>query len=540
MEKKPKPAPPSDVGRPPPADHETERVVLATVLLISAAMLAVQGILKVEHFYDRRHQLIYEAALRVLATKEPVDLNTVRAQLHATNTLEEAGGPEYLADLTRVEEVKEENIRAYATKILSAWKKRRLQEWLVISKAESFDAPNIDTFQAEKQRELAVMAHETSSGQLVHVSTSVEQSVSGAQQRGKGGNIAHVTPTGLPSLDRATAGGVHDEDLWVVAARPGVGKTSMSLGIARAASYRITDAVPIHIPRLTVAVFSLEMPRVQNIDRLICMDAGIHLEKWRTGELDLDTWEKAYEAADHIRESYLWIDDSPNTIHDIEAKVRALKSEVDKPATYAGCPVCNFPHLIHNALRDRWHCPTCHPNPFAAGVRLYETRTQLTREERVSLVIIDHLGKVKGNADAFSRANQVGEVTGYAKEMARAERLNCGVMLLVQLNRELEKREGKSRAPRLTDLAESGNIEQDADVVIFPHRRAYQSGEGSPNEAELIIAKQRNGKVYVGKEAIQVRYVPECSRFDDLESFTRSDSPTSPAQIYTGDFPAGL
>lgn len=535
---KKKPAPPSDAGRPPSHDHEGEQLVLATIILVPEALFAIQGDLKVEHFYERRHQLIYEAALALLTKREPVDLNTIRGQLHSTNKLEEAGGVTYLGELTRVESTdKIEVIRAYVKRVLDAWGKREFQEWAAIARAESFDAPDLETFKVDKARDLAVKAHKNRAGQLVHVKSTVEVSVSGAQLRGKGNNLSRVTPTGMVSVDNATAGGVHDEDLWIVAARPGMGKTSLALGIARSVGTPVDERTwPIHFPKLGVAIFSLEMPRVQNTDRLICMDGGIPLWQWRTGKLNDSLWFKANQAASRITESYIWIDDSPNTMLDIEAKTRALKAEFDKPATFAGCPICPM-QLEHSHHHDRWYCPACDPNPFALGARLYETRQQLTREERISLVIIDHLGKVKGREDAFSRATQVGESSGYAKEMARADRLNCGVMLLVQLNRELEKRQGKDKRPMLSDLKESGNIEEDADVVIFPNRPKYQGGEGSEEDAELHIAKQRNGKTYVGKEAIRVRYVPECSRFDDLENYASNDA--SPA--YAGDdFPPGL
>ncbi len=534
---KKKPDPPSDAGRPPSHDHEGEQVVLATIILVPEALFAIHSTLKVEHFFEERHRLIYEAALAVLARREPVDLNTIRAQLHATNKLEQAGGVVYLGELTRLESTdKIDVIRAYVKRVLDAAAKRDFQEWTAIARAESFDAPDMDTFKVEKARDLAVRAHQSRSGQLVHVARTVEVSVSGAQQRGKGNHLSRVTPTGMVSVDNATAGGVHDEDLWIVAARPGAGKTSIALGIARSVGTPVDERTwPIHLPKLGVVVFSLEMPRVQNVDRLICMEGDVPLEKWRTGQLNDAAWFNANRAAHRISESYIWIDDSPNSMFDIEAKVRALKAEFDKPAIFAGCPICPM-QLEHSHHHDKWYCPACHPNPFSADARLYDTRKQLTREERISLVIIDHLGKVKGREDAFSRATQVGESSGYAKEMARADRLNCGVMLLVQLNRELEKRQGKDKRPQLSDLKESGNIEEDADVVIFPNRPKYQSGEGSDEDAELHIAKQRNGKTYVGKEAIRVRYVPACSRFDDLENYTTND--TSPG--YTGDFPPGL
>lgn len=537
-DQKKKPAPPSDAGRPPSHDHAGEQLVLATIILIPEALFAIHGELKVEHFFESRHQLIYQAALELLARREPVDMNTVLAQLTTTNKLEEAGGAAYLGELTRAESTdKIDVIRAYVKRVLDAAAKRDFQEWTAIARAESFDAPNVDEFKVEKARELAVRAHKSRSGQLVHVARTVEVSVSGAQQRGKGNNLSRVTPTGMVSVDNATAGGVHDEDLWIVAARPGMGKTSLALGVARSVGTPVDErAWPIHLPKLGVVVFSLEMPRVQNTDRLICMEGGIPLERWRTGNLDDALWFNANKAANRISQSYIWVDDSPNSMFDIEAKVRALKAEFDKPAKFAGCPICPT-QLEHSHHHDRWYCPACHPNPFAMGARLYETREQLTREERISLVVIDHLGKVKGREDAFSRDLQVGESSGYAKEMARADRLNCGVMLLVQLNRDIEKRQGKDKQPRLSDLRESGSIEQDADVVIFPNRPKYQTGEGSEEEAELHIAKQRNGKTYVGREAIRVRYVPHCSRFDDPESYASNDMPPAYA---SNDFPPGL
>lgn len=516
--KRPEQEAPNPIGRPPSQAAETEKVVLATVLFVPHAFLRVRSVLRVEHFFGEPHQLIFAAALDLARFGQPVDIETVKAQLHATDKLNVVGGVSYLGGLSEfAERGRELNILAYAKKIIDAWKKRQKQQWGAAFVAESFDAPDIDTFGAAKLKELSKIVHGNDGRMdLRHIAQSVSESVSAAQQRGEEEGAARgVIPSRFRALDNLLAGGFRDEESWIIAGRSGLGKTSLALGIAGNVGMPVPDSMPIATPRLGVAIFELEMPEIQVTDRLICMLGGIPLTRWRSGKIGPELWVPAARAADRVNQSNIWVDATPGqTIEEIEAKVQALKAEWDKPATFAGCPVCSAP-LEHVPEINRWHCSSCYRDPRAADAVTFESRVQLTREQRIAQVVIDHVGLVKEDEGAHSREREVAKISGHCKAMAKKKRLNLSVVLLVQLSRAIEMRKGKDKKPQLSDLRESGSLENDADGVIFPWRPGYYkpSDKKIQNEATLIVAKQRNGP----PGEVDVLYEPECSRFDDAD-----------------------
>ena len=513
---KKKATPADTAGRPPPSNLDIEKTVLATVLLVQLALLRVRGTLRAEHFFGPQHAVIFTAALEVLVSGSPVDLTTVKAQLRATNLLEQAGGASYLAEITQGATAGE-HILAYADRIVELWERRLFQQWTVEARAETYDAVAFRTFRAEKMRELSRMAHGgTGPGELERLAPSITASMSDAQQRRAGDIVARVTPTGYTSLDRKTGGGIADEDLWVLAGRPGSGKTSLALGIANNISVPIDPRIDLCVPELGVALFELEMPKAQISGRLICMNAGIPFEAWRSGNLDDAQWGVAGEHASRLLKSNLWLDDTSDLMMaEIEAKTQALKSEWDRPATFAKCPVCQVTDLVHHAQVNRWHCPTCSPDPMRAGAVVFDNRTQLTRERRISVVMIDNMSLVKEEKETYSREREVATMSKYAKSMAKRKRLNMGVVLLVHLGRDVDKRKGKERVPVMSDLRETGSLEQDADVILFPWRPGYYKPDDQKIQhvASFIVAKQRNGPT----GEIDVHYEPTCSRFDDLQ-----------------------
>jgi replicative DNA helicase len=295
-----------------------------------------------------------------------------------------------------------------------------------------------------------------------------------AQERGE---RMSGTPTGFDRLDAMTAG-QHDGDLTIVAARPGVGKTSfvMNVGVNIASPRAVTmtdeqgyDST-VMAPGLGVVVFSLEMPREQLAARIVCSEARVDVQKLRQGMLQLEDWRRMTDAASRLSDLPLWIDDSASqTVLGIRAKVRRIQAQYNRPAK-DGQP-----------------------------------------ERRVGLVVADYLQLLKSRDGLSSREQEISEISRGLKQLAKE--LKVPVIALSQLNRDVEKR-GKNGRPQLSDLRESGAIEQDADTIIFIYRDEMANPDTDARGiAELIIGKQRNGPT--GK--VLVRFASACTRFDNLD-----------------------
>lgn len=512
----PNPPPVAQDGALPPHDLDMEKDVLATCMEDRTALLrAVPILARAEQpFFGEQNEVVWGAMRSLAERRQPVELNTVRSQLLATGLLARAGGATYLAALTESRPVVE-NVEEYADRLVELWEQRDFLVWCGTAGAEGRGVPDFRRWRAEKQRELTRKTFAVGTrARAEHVSTAVVESMSAAQQRKRHGRNDATTPTGYTGLDRLT-GGIADGAQWIFAGRPGQGKTALLLGMAANITRPVFDNEPIWIPRRAVALFELEMGRIEVVDRMVCMAANIPLARWRNGPISDDDMAKAGQEATTLVQSYFWIDESPPHaigIAEIEAKVMALKAEYDKPATFAGCPICPAA-LEHSPETDRWFCPSCHPNPRAAGAYLHEERVQLTREQRITVTLIDHLGLVAGNPDVASRERQIAEITGGSKAMAK--RLKIGVVNASQLNREADKRDGKDKRPKLSDIRESGSAEQDADVVVFPYRPGYYRPDDVKlqYEAEFIVAKQRNGP----PGTVPMRFIPECAKFEDPE-----------------------
>jgi replicative DNA helicase len=297
-----------------------------------------------------------------------------------------------------------------------------------------------------------------------------------ASKRGEG--ITGI-PTGFTGVDRKVAG-LHNGDLYIVAARPGMGKTAFVLNVALnvAIPRRIATAEPddpygageVEQPGYGVAFFSLEMPREQLASRLLASEARVDASRIRSGQVRNDDWNKLTDAAARIGRLPVWLDDTPAlTLLDLRAKVRRLQADIAR-GSGDGPPA-----------------------------------------ERLGLVVIDYLQLMQGRRDAGSREQEISELSRGLKQLAKE--MQVPVIALSQLNRSVETRTTKDKRPQLSDLRESGAIEQDADTIFFIYRDDYYFPE-SPDRgvAEIIIAKQRNGPT--GK--VKVRFSPEFTRFDNL------------------------
>jgi replicative DNA helicase len=470
------------VARPPlPNDMEAEGLVLAAILLDRAALDHVLEILKVEHFYADVNRQIYEAFLALSEEGTPIDVISVGAYLRERQQHTDATGP-YLAQLVNATPA----IHRIADVALRVWEKWRLRQVIdVCEQAACYgyvDHGPTQKFIDGTEQALADLARPPTRAAVVTLRDLVKGTMDKLASNADRGITITGIPTGYEKLDAKIAG-LHDGDLMIVAARPGVGKTSLATNIAVnvAAPRRFDWPVPGR-PWVTfpfdasvygVLVCSLEMPRIQLATRMVCTEGRVDLGKLRQNAITNEERERLYDAARFMAGLPLWVDDTPAiTVLDLRAKVRRLQTDFDRPQT------------------------TERP------------------AQRVGLVVVDYLQLMKGREGVSSREQEIGEISRGLKAMAKE--LKVPVIALSQLNRSGE---GKGRAPTarpvLSALRESGSLEQDADTIIFIYRdEMHRPDSDAKGIAELIIAKQRNGAT----GTVHTRFTASCTRFDNLTS----------------------
>jgi len=477
--------PPPIEGRVPPNDLDAEAAVLSAAMLDPSALDKVTD-LKAEHFYSEAHRRIYEACLELRQAGQPVDVLSVGSWLKDRQRLAQVGGSQYLAQILDAAPVVA-NVGAYGRIIHEKYRIRQLILACQRVTAVGYgDYGESQAFIDGAEQAIYNIARTGSSKQsterLLEVMKKSFQRLNDAVARGD--RITGV-PTGFDRFDRMTAG-LHEGDLTIVAARPGMGKTSFVLNVAaNVSSPKGREVANDPTQRWEEAgvgciVFSLEMPREQLANRMVCSEARVDVSKMRTGFLSPQDWSKLTQAASFLGGLPIWIDDSPGlTLIELRAKVRRIQSE-------------------------------------------YETRDENGRKLRkVGCVIVDYLQLMKGRDGVQSREQEISEISRGLKGLAKE--LEVPVIALSQLNRAVETRSEKSKRPLISDLRESGAIEQDADNIIFIYRDDYYNKEDSsePNVAELIIAKQRNGPTGTAK----VRFDKQWTRFDNLAEGEYDDGP---------------
>ncbi|MEQ5792947.1 replicative DNA helicase [Muricauda sp. NFXS6] len=449
-------------GKIPPQAVDLEEVVLGAMMIDKKGVDEVIDILHPDVFYKDSHKYIYEAIFNLFETSEPVDLLTVSAQLKKDGKLEAVGGDFYLIKLTQ-KVASSAHIEFHARIILQKYIQRSLIKISndIIEEAYS-DATDVFDLLDNAEAKL----YEVTQGNLKRSAETAQNLVIQAKKR-----IEEISnkeglsgiPSGFDKLDRLTSGW-QPSDLIIVAARPGMGKTALTLSMAR------NIAVNSEIP---VAFFSLEMSSVQLITRLISSETGLSSEKLRTGKLEKHEWEQLNVKVKTLEKAPLFIDDTPSlSIFDLRAKARRLASQ-------------------HN----------------------------------IRLIVIDYLQLMTagGSQKGGNREQEISTISRNLKALAKE--LNVPVIALSQLSRAVETR-GGSKRPILSDLRESGAIEQDADIVSFIYRPEYykidewDDEERTPTQgqAEFIVAKHRNG----GLENIRLKFVGALGKFDNLDDF---DSP---------------
>jgi replicative DNA helicase len=474
--------PPIIAGRVPPHDLDAEAAVLSAIMLSRDALDRVLEILKPEHFYSDSNGRIYEAAqeLSLLAEPVPIDITTIASYLRDRERLAQIGGPTYLAQLTDATPAVA-HVAAHAASVYEKWRLRQLIATCQRVSAEGYgDVGVVQEFIDSAEQavyELARTAATTTAQPLAVALRAAFQQITDAANRGD-----HITgiSTGYEKLDAKTAG-LHAGDLTIVAARPGVGKTSFVLNVGVNVASPRTVTVPgpgehgagvdREEPGFGVIVFSLEMPREQLAVRMVCSEGRVDVGKVRQGHLQSEDWRRLTEAASFLSTLPVWIDDTPAIgLLEMRAKVRRIQAEYNREAT------------------------------------------NTSSERKVGLVVVDYLQLMKGRDGVNSREQEISEISRGLKQLAKE--LAVPVIALSQLNRGVETRAGKDKRPMLSDLRESGAIEQDADTVIFIYRDELYNPEttNAKGIAELIIAKQRNGPT--GK--MLTRFTASYTRFDNL------------------------
>ncbi len=461
-------------GRVPPHDLDAEAAVLSAVMLDTSALDKILEFLKPEHFYSEAHRRIFEAAIELRSVGQPVDVVQIGTWLKNRERIAQIGGMSYLTELLNSAPAVA-NVAAYGRTIHEKWRVRQLiatcQRVAATGYLDYGEAQQYIDGAEQSVYEIARTPESSSVEKLLDVMKKSFKALTEAMQRG---DRITGTPSGFERYDRVTAG-LHPGDLSIVAARPGMGKTSFVLNVAtNVASPRgREDEKGRHDePGVGVAVFSLEMPREQIANRMLCSEARVDVGKLRQGHLSPQDWSKLTQAASYLGSLPIWIDDTPSlSILELRAKVRRLQAEFDRP------------------------------DPQGAR-----------SNKRVGLVIVDYLQLMKGRDGAQSREQEISEISRGLKGLAKE--LHLPVIALSQLNRAVETRSEKSKRPQLSDLRESGAIEQDADNIVFIYRDEYYNREATtePNIAELIVAKQRNGPT----GTVKVRFDHAYTRFDNL------------------------
>ena len=449
-------------GRIPPQALELEEAVLGAMLIDKKGVDEVIDILQPDAFYKTAHQKIFEAIFQLFQDSQPVDLLTVSSELRKKGKLETVGGEFYLVQLSQ-RVASSAHIEFHARIILQKFIQRSL---IKISNEiiESSYKESTDVFDLLDEAESKL--YDITQGNIKKSSESAQSLVIEAKKRieeiSKRDGLSGVS-TGFEKLDKLTSGW-QPSDLIIIASRPGMGKTALTLSMAR--NIAVTKQIP-------VAFFSLEMSSVQLITRLISAETGLSSEKLRTGKLADHEWQQLNVKVTDLEKAPLFIDDTPSlSIFDLRAKARRLSSQ-----------------------------------------------------HGIKLIVVDYLQLMTAGTTTKS-GNREQEISTISRNLkALAKELNIPVIALSQLSRAVETRGGTKR-PMLSDLRESGAIEQDADIVSFIYRPEYYNidewddDERSPSEgqAELIVAKHRNG----GLDNIRLKFIGHLGKFEDLDSF---DSP---------------
>ena len=440
----------------PPQAVELEETVLGALMLEKDSIIAVQEYITADAFYTEEHRLIYKAIESLSAELKPIDLYTVTERLKARKELKKVGGAAYLAQLTQ-KVGSAANIEFHAKIIAQKYVQRELIRSATEIQRRSYDEDqDVTDLIGFAESEIFKVAEGHVKRSVQNAKDILAKALAQIEQASKNTSAFNGVPSGFMAIDRVTLGW-QPSDLIIIAARPSMGKTAFVLSMAR--NMAIDHEAP-------VAFFSLEMSAVQLMMRLIVAETGLSGTDIKSGRLTPEQWRHLESATKPLGTAPLYIDDTPAlSVFEFRSKARRLK--------------------IHHDIK---------------------------------IIVIDYLQLMTGNQD--SKGNREQEVAFISRTLkAIAKELDIPIIALSQLNRSTETR-GGSKRPQLSDLRESGAIEQDADIVAFIHRPEYygintdENGMPTAGMAEIIIAKHRNGAV----TDIKLRFLKDQARFADMDA----------------------
>lgn len=419
----------------PPQSLEAEQAFLGSLLIDPDALLKVVELVKPHDFYRRVHQLVYEAIMDLFDKSEPVDIVTVSEQLKNKGHLDDVGGRTYINELA-LGVVTTENIVHYANLVRDKSLLRSLVQAGTEVVYTAFEEPDATVALDKAEQLIFNLSQRGTSEDVVHVKDILPVTYEQIEDRFNNKGTLLGVSTGFYELDSLTSG-LQKSDLIIVAARPSMGKTAFALNV--------TSHVALH-DKKPVLIFSLEMSKEQLVQRMLCSEAEVDAQRIRSGEISPNDFAKLSEAMGRLGDAPLFIDDRPGiTLMELRAKARQLQVE----------------------------------------------------KGDLGLIMIDYLQLMearevsKGGGE--NRAQEISQISRGLKSIARE--LKAPVVALSQLSRAVESRQDKK--PMLSDLRESGSIEQDADLVMFLYRDEYYTKDmcEKPGYASVILAKQRNGPV---------------------------------------------
>lgn len=452
-----------EIGRIQPQARELEEAVLGALMLEKDAYSLVSDILKPDSFYDTIHQIVYRAIVSLISKQAPVDMLTVVEELKKTGELESVGGPVYIAQLTE-KVASAAHIEFHARIIAQKYLARELIGFSSEITNKAFDETfDVDDLMQEAESKLFEMSQGNVKKDVQQINPVIKEALQLLEIAANRPEGLSGLQTGFHNLDKITSGW-QNSDLIIIAARPAMGKTAFVLSMAKNMS--VTYNYP-------VALFSLEMSNVQLVNRLIVNTCEIPGEKIKNGQLAPYEWEQLDFKIKELYDAPLFIDDTPSlSVFELRTKAR-----------------------------------------------------RLVREHGVRMLIIDYLQLMNASGMAYgSREQEVSMISRSLKGLAKE--LNIPIIALSQLNRGVEGRTGiEGKRPQLSDLRESGAIEQDADMVCFIHRPEYykiledEKGNSLLGMAEIIIAKHRNGAT----ADVLLRFKSEFARFQNVEDEYNAD-----------------
>ncbi|MCL2061022.1 MAG: replicative DNA helicase [Firmicutes bacterium] len=479
---------PNLAARIPPHSLEAEQAVLGCVMIDEGAAVSILNDLKSDDFYAPQNRDILAAMQQIFSKNKPVDIVTLVTELEALGRLEAAGGLSYLTTLSNAVP-SAANYGHYSAIVQKNALLRKLIDagQRIIDK--SFTGDIDDNALAFAEEEIFAIAKKRERSSLLELRAPLNEVIQRIEFLHKNPDAARGIPTGFKRLDKIL-NGFQPSDLILVAARPGQGKTSIGMNFLQHAVFDTNRRTPANKPDpYKCAVFSVEMSAQQIVKRLLCSEAGVNMSRVNSGDLTAKEWKNLYAAKVRLDNAHMYIDASGQpTPAEILSKCRRLQ-----------------------------------------------------REKGLDLVLIDYLQLLSAGKRTDNRQQEVAEITRALK--LGAKDLGVPIILLSQMSREIEKRSGDKK-PQMSDLRESGAIEQDADVIVFIHRKhAPDDPNVDPetrNKVQLIIAKHRNGEL----GTVDVLWHGETVTFKDLEyaprsappetaggSFTMSDSAEEPVAI---------